>query len=357
MTRNGLQRTSIVGLTTEQIGQLPALSAEPRYRARQIATWVYQKGVTSFEEMTNLPKALRHRLAEEVTLERPKVERVLESPDGSARKILHRLHDGLAIESVLLKEAKHWTVCISSQVGCALGCQFCATAAMGLRRNLTVHEIVSQVLTAKMMLKGSYRADSLNVVFMGMGEPLANTEAVIAAISVLTEDHGLAVGRRRITVSTAGIPRGMEQLASSPRPVRLALSLNATTDEQRSRLMPINRRYGMAEVLQAVARYGRRTKFQPTLEYVLIGNVNDSEQDARRLARIASNFYFKVNVIVYNPHEASPFERPSAKRIQSFLETVMKRAPTVTLRDSKGTEIQAACGQLYLADMQQYERG
>ncbi len=299
--------------------------------------------------MTNLPKEFRARLEESCSVARLPVITARRSASGDAEKLLLELPDDLRIEAVVLRTPERDTLCISTQAGCAHGCAFCATAAMGLLRNLTPHEIVSQVLVGRDRLIASGGPGHFNLVFMGMGEPLANYDAVVQSIQVLHEDHGLAVGRRRMTVSTVGLAPEIRRLARERVAVRLALSLNATTDEIRSRLMPINRRYPMDEALAAVAEYGSVTGQRVTLEYVLLRGINDTPDDARRLAALGHRCGAKINLIAFNPHPLCVLQPPDAQAVRRFLNELLPIAPEVTLRESKGADIQAACGQLSTA--------
>jgi 23S rRNA (adenine2503-C2)-methyltransferase len=336
-------------LTSGQIADLPVFSDQPGYRARQVASWIYARGVESFASMTNLSKELRGRLEEHCTLARLPVSAVRRSAAGDAEKLLFELADGLRIEAVILRAPERDTLCVSTQAGCAHGCTFCATAAMGLQRNLTPHEIVSQVMVGRERLAAPGGPGRFNLVFMGMGEPLANYDAVVHAIRVLHEDHGMAVGRRRMTVSTVGLVPEIRRLAREPVAVRLALSLNATTNEVRSRLMPINRRYPIEDALAAVADYGRTTGQRVTLEYVLLRDVNDTGEDARRLGALAHRHGCKINLIAFNPHPLCGLQPPSPAAVRLFLDVLLPIAPEVTLRESRGADIQAACGQLSTA--------
>ncbi|MCK4414630.1 MAG: 23S rRNA (adenine(2503)-C(2))-methyltransferase RlmN [Candidatus Eisenbacteria sp.] len=340
---------SLVGAGAPEIARLPVMARQPAFRSRQIASWIYRKGARDFSEMTNLPGELRDRLAADHSLERLPVATREASRDGDAVKFLFRLADGEAIEAVLLRAPRRDTICISTQAGCAYGCRFCATGAMGLRRNLNPHEIISQVLVIRDALAGLGATGFFNLVFMGMGEPLANYAAVVAGIRVLHDDFGLGVGRRRITVSTVGLPTAIRALAREPVAVRLALSLNATDNETRSSLMPVNRRYPIEEVLAALTEYGERTGSRVTLEYVLIRDVNDSLADARRLARMAREVGAKVNLIRFNPNPLTPLQASPAERVDAFHAAMLPIAPAVTLRESRGVEIRAACGQLSTA--------
>jgi len=347
--RTSAQKQALVGLTSDEIAALPVFRGQPGFRGRQVASWIYARGVESFAVMTNLSKELRACLEESCSVARLPVSEARRSASGDAEKLLLDLPDGLQIETVVLRTPVRDTLCVSTQAGCAHGCAFCATAAMGLRRNLTPHEIVSQVLVGRDRLAAGGARGRFNLVFMGMGEPLANYDAVVQTIKVLHEDHGLAVGRRRMTVSTVGLAPEIRRLAREAVTVRLALSLNATTNEVRSRLMPINRRYPMEEALAAAAEYGRTTGQRVTLEYVLLRGVNDTADDARRLAALGHRYGCKINLIALNPHPLSDLQPPSPAAVRRFMSELLPIAPEVTLRESKGADIQAACGQLSTA--------
>ncbi|MFH1144377.1 MAG: 23S rRNA (adenine(2503)-C(2))-methyltransferase RlmN [Candidatus Eisenbacteria bacterium] len=344
---------NLIGLSSDQIAGLPEMAGQPRFRASQIVTWIYQRGAVEFDSMANLPKALRARLALSRRLDRLPVLARQVSADHSARKVLFALDEGERIEAVLLRAPRRDTLCISTQAGCRFGCRFCATGAMGWRRNLSVHEVVSQVLVLREELLGLGHQGFFNLVFMGMGEPLDNYDTVVAAIRVLHEDFGLALGYRRVTVSTVGLPDQIRRLAGEQLPVRLAWSLNATDNETRSSMMPVNRLHPIEAVLSAMAEYRRRTGSRTTLEYILIDGVNDSLGDARRLARMAGESDSKVNLIRLNAHGRTAFRPSPIERVRAFYETMLPLGPAVTLRESRGADIFAACGQLSTA----YETG
>lgn len=335
---------SFYGLTRPALaGHLEDQGVSP-YRAAQLFTWIYRKRHRSPEGMTDLPTALRARLAELCDLSLPETASVLGTSDGGTHKFVLRLKDGARVESVAMRTERRMTLCLSSQVGCALKCAFCATGMMGLERNLRAEEIVAQVIAM-----GDYtgwKDDRFNLVFMGMGEPLANLNAVVDAIRIVHDDLGLNLGARRITVSTSGLVPQMDALAEAGLPVGLALSLHATTDALRDRLVPVNKRWPLAEVLAAAKRYGQRTGRRVTLEYTLLGGVNDSLADADRLARVARELPSKINLIAWNPVPGLPFERPSPESVEAFARRLHPQAPAVTVRQTMGGEIWAACGQL-----------
>jgi 23S rRNA (adenine2503-C2)-methyltransferase len=316
-----------------------------RYRAEQIAGWLYQRGVEDPAQMTDLSLDLRTWLAKEWELRALEVERVERAADGT-RKALLRTRDALAIESVLIPEKDRTTLCISTQVGCSMACDFCATATMEFSRNLSTAEIVDQVCRMRELL--AEEQSLTNVVFMGMGEPLLNFEAVVEALRLLVDPKAFAMAPSRVTVSTVGIvPRMAELLARVP--VNLAVSLHATTDEVRDRLVPINRRFPLRDLLGALRRIDGVSRRRPIFfEYALIAGLNDSLDDARRLRPLLEGIPSKINVIPLNPHPGSSLAPPDDSAIDRFVGEVARSGLTVTLRRSRGADIQAACGQLAL---------
>lgn len=315
----------------------------PKFRARQILRWLYRARVRDIERMTDLSKAERTRLATLAAINRIGDCEVLRSHDGT-RKFLLRLDDGLVVESVLIPDAGRLTLCLSTQVGCTLDCGFCLTGQMGLKRNLAAHEIVEQVLTVLDCLAPGERLT--NVVLMGMGEPLANIAAVAEAIRRLTNRRwGLGLSPRRITLSTAGLASRLQDVAELG--VNLAVSLNATTDAQRDRLMPAaNRLHPLSRLLAACRAYPLPPHRKLTFEYVLLAGENDSEQDARRLARLLNGIRCKINLIPFNPFPGSPFRRPADADVLRFQSVLRQAGFDVLIRKSKGRDIFGACGQL-----------
>ena len=332
------------GLTRDRLAEWLAGNGLPAYRATQLFSWVYRKRVRDPGAMTNLPLAFRQDLPRLVDLRLPDVASRLATPDGDTHKLALSLGDGRLVECVSMRAERGLTFCLSSQVGCALRCSFCATGLMGLQRNLRAAEIVAQVLIMGDLQE--WRDDGFNLVFMGMGEPLANYDAVMEAVRILHDEQGLNIGARRITVSTSGLVPQIERLAGEGLALGLALSLHATTDELRDRLIPVNRRWPLRELLPAAQAYGLRTGRRVTLEYTLIAGVNDAPADADRLAAIARDLPSKINLIPYNPVPGLPYRRPSPEALQAFAERLYPRAPAVTVRDTQGGEIWAACGQL-----------
>jgi 23S rRNA (adenine2503-C2)-methyltransferase len=316
----------------------------PGFRAEQMYSWVYQKHVRDPLGMKNLPLAFRRSLPRICDFALPETASVHGSPDGHTHKFVLRLADGSRVESVSMRTPRRLTFCISSQVGCALKCSFCATGLMGLKRNLRAEEIVAQVVA--MGEFHGWRDDRFNIVFMGMGEPLANLAPVSESIRVLHDEHGLNLGARRVTVSTSGLVPQIRELAKLDLQVGLAVSLHATTDELRDELVPVNKRWPIRELLDAAKEYGHTVGRRVTLEYVLLGGVNDTPEDADRLAEFARQLPSKVNLIPYNPVPGLSWQRPSPAAVQAFAERLYPHAPAVTVRQTQGGEIWAACGQL-----------
>jgi len=314
-----------------------------KYRADQILKWVYLRQADSFEVMTDISTEIRTLLPRHFEIGRLAVERTETSRDGS-RKYLFKLKDGKFIESVLIPERDHFTLCVSSQVGCAQDCLFCLTATGGFERNLSRGEIIAQVRDIKNELDDPMSLT--NIVFMGMGEPLANYKNLISAIEVITNtDTGLRLASRRVTVSTAGLVPRFLDLGRDTR-VNLAVSLNATDNDTRTRLMPINRKYPLEELLKACRQYAPAPGRRITFEYILIKGLNDTVEDARRLASLLQPIRCKINLIPYNPHEGCDFDRPPEKVTQAFFKVLFDKNYTVIIRRSKGQDISAACGQL-----------
>ena len=313
------------------------------YRAAQVFKWIYLRQADRFDLMTDIAKDIRTLLEDHFTIDRLQIENIETSKDGS-RKYLFTLKDGKCIESVLIPERDHYTLCTSSQVGCAQGCRFCLTARGGLQRNLSKAEIVSQVRDVKNVLDDSKPLS--NVVFMGMGEPLANYKNLVAAIEIITDSRfGLGFAGRRVTVSTAGLVPRLVSLGRDTK-VNLAVSLNAADNHTRDRLMPINRKYPIEKLLEACRLFPLTGGRRITFEYVLLKNVNDSNEDARRLAKLLRPIKSKINLIPFNSHEGCPFQRPDEDAIVRFQNILIDRNYTVIIRRSKGQDISAACGQL-----------
>jgi len=325
--------------------------AEPSYRADQITNWLYQKRVHSFAEMTDLPQALRMQLADNFSFDNIDTLRVFGSKD-TTQKFLFRLRDGNLIESVLIpaspalygSPSDRRTICISTQVGCAYGCKFCASGLDGWKRNLRADEIVNQI----MMVEEASGERIDNIVFMGMGEPLANYDNLMRAIQIINAPWGIGIGARHITISTSGLVPQIRQLADQPLQIRLAVSLHGASDDVRSRIMPINRKYNLSALLDACRYFASRKKQRITFEFILIAQVNDSDEQARQLAKHARALEAKVNLIPYNKVEGLDWMQPSSDRQKKFLAVLRAADVRATLRREKGDDIAAACGQLRL---------
>ena len=315
----------------------------PRFHAGQIFRWIYRRGVASAEDMTDLPRDLRATLAARFQLTTPALVQRERSIDGTEKFVL-RLADGRTIESVFIPDTPAMTFCISTQVGCAMACSFCLTGKMGLVRNLTAGEIVGQVRVLVDAL--AMRDTAFNIVLMGMGEPLHNYDETMKALRILADEHGFNLPPRRVTLSTVGLLPALERLANEEVMPNLAISLHAPTDAQRGALVPINRKYGVAEIIAACKRFPLKKRSRITFEYVLLAGVNDSIDDARRLARLLSGMKAKVNVIPLNAAAGIPYERPSDEAIDRFARTLAEHGITVSVRKSRGRDIRAACGQL-----------
>jgi len=330
---------------------------KPAFRAKQIYHWVYHKYASSFEEMQNLPKAMRETLADAYTLAPLKQVMVQDSKDGS-RKYLYELHDGHTVEAVLLlmkdkvyhedgtlKHQERYTVCISSQVGCKVGCAFCLTAKGGFMRNLTAGEIVEQVR----LIKKDNHIDAnrrVNIVYMGMGEPLDNLEAVVKSVKIFADEEGMAIATHRQTISTSGLSTKIEKLGKMELGINLAISLHAVDDALRQQLMPINKAYNIASIINAVKHFPVNDRKRVMFEYLVIKDVNDDISAAKKLLSLLDGIKSKVNLIYFNPYGGTTFKRPSVEDMQKFQSYLTSRGLHCTIRESKGLDISAACGQL-----------
>ncbi|SJZ38339.1 23S rRNA m(2)A-2503 methyltransferase [Trichlorobacter thiogenes] len=330
--------TDLKNLTLPALEQFLQGQGKERYRATQIFKWLYQHDASSFDEMTNVSKALRTELAQTAYISRLEPETIEVGNDGT-RKYLFMLEDGNAVESVIIPDEDRNTLCISSQAGCAMQCAFCLTGTFNLTRNLTTAEIVNQILAVRRDV------DVRNIVMMGMGEPLHNLDNVISALQIMAEDNGLQLSSRRVTVSTCGLVPELERLGREIT-VNLAVSLNATTDELRDRIMPVNKAYPIATLLAALKNYPLPGRRKITIEYVLLGGLNDTPEDAKRLVRLLSDIPCKINLIPFNPHEKADFRPPTRAALDAFHKYLLDRHFTVITRDSRGSDISAACGQL-----------
>jgi 23S rRNA (adenine2503-C2)-methyltransferase len=326
---------------------------EPTFRARQVRRAVFRRSAATFAEMTDLPGPLRERLPSFLRTGTSAGESVQRSRDGTV-KLLLRMEDGNRVEAVLIPEGDRTTLCVSTEVGCPVRCAFCASGLEGLLRPLGGHEIVEQVLHARRRLAADAAAggggprEVTNLVLMGMGEPLLNYDAVAEALSALRDPEGVGLGARRITLSTVGIVEGMDRLAAEGHPINLAVSLHAPDDATRTRIVPLNARYGVARVVEASRRYAKATRRDVTFEYVLLAGVNDSPGQAELLAGHAAGAHLNVNLIPFNRVEGIPFEPPSAESLERFVAVLRKRGVVVHVRRRRGEDIDAACGQLRL---------
>src|SRR6266436_8624873 len=334
---------NIRDMTLDEVEQMITTAGERPYRARQILHWLYARGAESFDEMRDLPSTLRQYLKQNFKLGSEALSFVSRSTDGTL-KILIRLADGEEIESVIIPSENRVTLCMSSQVGCAMACEFCATARMGLHRNLTSSEMLAQIFAARRELADA--EELTNYVFMGMGEPLANYPRLVRTLAIMTSEWGMGISPRRITVSTVGLVPMMERLLSET-PVNLAVSLHATTNELRDRLAPINKRYPLEVLLDACRNLPIKRRSRITFEYVMLAGVNDSLADARRLVKLLAPMRAKVNLIFYNPLDGSPLQTSPRAAVEAFQAILRNGNLTATIRESRGLDISAACGQLY----------
>ena len=336
-------RPDLAGFEQHDIEQALVRLGHPKFHARQIFQWIHKRGVTDFAVMSDVGRELRQQLTDRFDILTPQVVRKERSTDGTT-KFLLRLADGKQIESVFIPDTPSQTFCISTQVGCAMRCAFCLTGKMGIDRNLTAGEIAGQV---RVLARELQMLDvRFNIVLMGMGEPLHNYEATMKALRILADEHGLAVSPRRITLSTVGVLPALERLATEPVMPNLAISLHSTTEEQRDLLVPINRKYGLEELLDACRRFPVKRRERITFEYVMLRGVNDTPDDARRLVRLLHGIRGKVNLLPLNEAAGIPFERPSDETVNRFAKILADHGVTVSVRKSRGRDIRAACGQL-----------
>jgi len=337
-------KANLFGLSMKELEQAASGYGEPPYRGRQIFRALYRRRTVHFEAMTDLGAPLRERLASQFQIAYPEIREQHVSRDGSVRYVMG-FSDGEGAEAVYMPEPGRATLCLSSQAGCAVDCRFCFTALMGLRRNLDAGEILGQVY--RIVLNQNLDPQTrLNLVFMGMGEPLLNYGAVLNAVRILANRDGLRIPPRRITLSTSGIAPRIQDLAREEVRPKLAVSLNASSDEQRSALMPINRKYPLSELMAACHAYPLRPREWLTFEYVMLDTVNDTIEDARRVAALLKGLRAKVNLIPYNPGEELPYRSPSIERVMAFEETLRKAGVPAFIRISRGRDVRAACGQL-----------
>jgi len=355
--QSGAVKRDLLGRSREDLRALLAEIGEPAYRGAQLYHAFYAERHFDFAQMSNLPAALRERLAREFQIGIPEISQRFRSSDGSVRYLLNLGERGEAtharraparVETVFMPSEGRQTICVSTQAGCAVDCHFCLTAQLGLVRNLSAGEILAQILIALEDHRDSL-APRTNIVLMGQGEPLLNYEAVMAAGRIMLDPNGMALAARHVTLSTSGIVPGIERLAQEKVRPKLAISLNASTDEERDAIMPINRKYPIEVLLAACRKYPLRPWERLTFEYVMLGGFNDSPEDARRVARLISGMRAKVNLIPWNPGEL-PYRAPSAQQIEKFREVLAAKGVPVFVRYSRGQDVSAACGQLALSE-------
>lgn len=347
MTPTGESKRNLLGLSRAQLEAFFAELGEPAFRASQVLKWIHQFGVTDFQSMTNLGKALRAKLGEAAEVVAPEIEVEQKSADGT-RKWLLRLADGNAIEAVFIPEAERGTLCVSSQVGCALDCTFCSTARQGFNRNLTAAEVIGQLWVARQKLQPEAGHSDVisNIVMMGMGEPLLNFRNVVPAMELMMDDFAYGLARRRVTLSTSGVVPAMDRLKDAI-DVSLAVSLHAPDDELRNRLVPLNRKYPIRELMAACRRFAAgKHKFKVTFEYVMLRDVNDSVAQAHALVKVLKDIPCKVNLIPFNPFPKAGYERSAAHVVDKFRDVLMAAGIVTITRKTRGDDIDAACGQL-----------
>lgn len=349
-----MKKADLRSLRESELTDFCTKQGQPKFRASQILNWLYEKRVEEIAGMKNLPSALRESLAQEYSLELPKLEKINGSSD-TTRKFLLRLGDGQLIETVLIpasvglygEQSDRHTLCVSTQVGCAYGCKFCASGLEGFRRNLTADEIVGQFIAVEKESKEKIN----NLVFMGMGEPLANYENLLKAIRIINAPWGLGIGARKITISTSGLAPQIRKLAEEDIQVRLAISLHGARDEVRNKIMPVNRKYPLDQLIGACEAYQKIRGRLITFEYILLEGVNDDPAETAPLAELARRSHAKVNLIPFNEVAETGFKRPSDERCVRFRDELTRRGTKVTLRIEKGHDIDAACGQLRLQEL------
>ncbi len=335
--------TQIVLENIDQLATWFSDHDQAAFRSRQVIRWIFENRARSFDEMTDLPLNLRQQLTQDFSIFSTEIAKRQTSPDGS-EKLLVKLSDGGLVECVLLRDGPRRSICVSSQVGCAMGCVFCASGLDGVMRNLTRGEILEQMLHLQRLLPFEQRLS--HIVMMGMGEPLANLDNVLQALTWASRSDGLSISPRRITISTVGLPSAIRRLADRDCRFHLAISLHAPNDELRNRLVPVNDKIGIAKLLQAADHYFEVSGRKLTFEYVLLANINDRPEHARELSRLLQGRTAILNVIPYNPVQGLPFRTPSAARIASFRKVLEAAGVVVKFRQRKGDKIQAACGQL-----------
>ena len=341
------EKADIRSLTISDLEHELVKLGQPKFRGRQIYQWLWQKGANNFEEMTNLSVALRAQLTESYEIRGIHQDLIQHSWDGTI-KVRYRLHDGHMIESVLIPvpQEKRYTVCVSSQVGCSLSCKFCATGQMKRMRNLTPGEIYDQVYRVNQTCNAQYGANLTNIVYMGMGEPLLNYANVMKSIDLISSPDGLGMSAKRITLSTAGVAKMIRKLADDNSKVNLALSLHAADDQKRNEIMPINEQNDLESLVDAIKYYYQITKNKISYEYITFKGYNDSHEDARNLIKLCKHYPVLVNIIEYNPIDGVDYEKSEPITIDQFASVLRNNGIMVTVRKSRGKDIDAACGQL-----------
>ena len=339
--------TTLLGKTEKELIEFVTELGEAPFRGRQLYQWIYARRATDFDQMTDLPKSLREKLSQSANVTETKIERVFYSSDGTRRYLL-KLSDSREAEAVFMPEERRDTICISCQVGCAVGCKFCMTAQLGVKRNMPAGEIISQVVIVlnEVYGEGIEPPHGTNLVFMGMGESFLNYAEVMQSIRVMADQNGLGISPKRVTVSTSGIVSRIYDFANESVRPHLAISLSSTTEEQRNDLMPINRKYTLAELMKACREYPLDERERLTFEYVMLSGVNDSDEDARRLVRLLNGIRAKVNLIPHNPAPELPYQASPMQRILAFQKILTDKDVPAFIRRPRGQDISAACGQL-----------
>jgi len=341
-----MAKTNLMGMSKAELMDFAKSIGGEGFRGRQLFKWIYQEGVKSFEPMTDISKKFRTELDNAGIIRKLKISQKLLSDDGTI-KLLFDLGDGRSIESVLIPEKRRLTICVSCQAGCAMGCKFCATGSMGFKRNLDAGEIVDQILQGS----ESFGRNINNIVFMGMGEPMMNLNNVLKACDILTDKLGLSFSHKKITISTVGLVRTMKKFVASGHKVGLAISLHSADEEIRKRIIPVAAKNPLSEILKLAKLYAEKTGRRVSFEYLLLGGVTDSIADAKKLVKAIDGIPCKINLIRYNPVEGLPFKKPDESDVQKFNDYLNPRTYAVMIRESRGTDISGACGQLaVLAD-------
>jgi len=354
---NTINRTQLLGMNCKQLEDYMLQIGQPRYRGRQIYKWIYQKDISSFYEMSDIPKELRRQLDETAVVSIPRVLKQRVSKDGT-RKFLMELEDRKRIETVVIPQGEgrgsRYSLCISTQVGCPISCAFCATGSSGYHRNLQSHEMVGQFLSSRRELKKRLKKNDdniiSNVVYMGMGEPFLNYDQVIASVYLLIDPQGINLDQRHITISTSGEVKGIKRLAEEDLQITLAISLHAPNDQLRDQLVPLNRKYPLGQLMEAVEYYLDKTNRRVTFEYIMLDDVNISREHAHELIKMVKPLLANINLIPYNEVETLPFKRPSSNKVWQFYHWLVEGGLNVTIREERGGDIEAACGQLYVKE-------